>query len=106
MPFSESLLASGESRVGIGSYRNVACNLAKRIRTLVFSRSTKKTLTPEGGGWGTAEMRATERIFVYLQILSACALALAHGADICRSNVPDVHPRVDVHGAHTIFTRI
>ena len=34
-----------------------------------------------GGEWGTPEMRATEKIFIYLQILSACALAFAHGAN-------------------------
>ena len=45
-------------------------------------------------------------VIVYMQILSACALALAHGANIRRSNVPDVHLQVDVHDAHTILTRI
>ncbi|MFP6633956.1 MAG: anion permease [Planctomycetota bacterium] len=33
------------------------------------------------GKWGTPQMRATERIFVYLQILSACTVAFAHGAN-------------------------
>ena len=41
--------------------------------------STEKT---EGAGaWGTPQMRATEKIFVYLQILSACTVAFAHGAN-------------------------
>ena len=33
------------------------------------------------GTWGTPQMRATEKIFVYLQILSACTVAFAHGAN-------------------------
>jgi phosphate/sulfate permease len=32
-------------------------------------------------GWGTPEMRVTEKIFAYLQIISACAVAFAHGAN-------------------------
>ena len=35
----------------------------------------------DAGKWGTPQMRATERIFVYLQILSACTVAFAHGAN-------------------------
>lgn len=31
--------------------------------------------------WGTPQMRTTERIFAYLQIISACAVAFAHGAN-------------------------
>ena len=33
------------------------------------------------GVWGNPQMRATEKIFVYLQILSACTVAFAHGAN-------------------------
>ena len=33
------------------------------------------------GAWGTPQMRATEKIFIYLQILSACTVAFAHGAN-------------------------
>ncbi|MBN1443171.1 MAG: inorganic phosphate transporter [Planctomycetes bacterium] len=41
----------------------------------------------QAGDWGTPEMKATERIFVYLQILSACALAFAHGANDVANSV-------------------
>ncbi len=39
--------------------------------------------------WGTPQIRATEKIFVYLQILSACTVAFAHGAnDVANSIGP------------------
>tara|TARA_B100000809_G_scaffold257685_1_gene299688 strand:- start:206 stop:1741 length:1536 start_codon:yes stop_codon:yes gene_type:complete len=37
--------------------------------------------TGSSGMWGNPQMRATEKIFVYLQILSACTVAFAHGAN-------------------------
>ena len=54
----------------------------KGIQTRMESLENRLSKTKaESGGWATPEMRATEKIFVYLQILSACALAFAHGAN-------------------------
>ncbi len=46
-----------------------------------LQNSVEETTTPPAGSWGTPEMRATEKIFAYLQIISACAVAFAHGAN-------------------------
>jgi PiT family inorganic phosphate transporter len=54
----------------------------KGIQTRMEALESRLSVTKErSGGWATPEMRATEKIFVYLQILSACALAFAHGAN-------------------------
>ncbi len=54
----------------------------KTIETRMEALENRLSKTKEqSGGYATPEMRATEKIFVYLQILSACALAFAHGAN-------------------------
>ena len=55
----------------------------KDLRDQVGKLQTQVTENhgPPGPTWGTPEMRAVERIFVFLQILSACAVAFAHGAN-------------------------
>lgn len=60
--------------------------LQDRLKTLADRAEAIETQVLEANGalvgqWGTPEMRATERIFGYLQILSACAVAFAHGAN-------------------------
>jgi len=43
--------------------------------------SVVETDVSDVGKWGTPEIRTTEKIFAYLQIISACAVAFAHGAN-------------------------
>ena len=40
-----------------------------------------RTSGPAGGFSGAPQIRTTEKIFAYLQIISACAVAFAHGAN-------------------------
>jgi phosphate/sulfate permease len=64
-------IADGETETDLETIRENLEQLETRL-------TDDKSL---GHEWGTPEMRATEQIFVYLQILSACALAFAHGAN-------------------------
>lgn len=66
-----SLVATGEVLEGIGRLR----------RDIATLRDQVHVPEPRGGSWGTPELRSVERIFIYLQILSACAVAFAHGAN-------------------------
>ena len=48
---------------------------------LAAVRSSIADHTPRSPGWATPELRSVEKVFVYLQILSACSVAFAHGAN-------------------------
>ncbi|MEC7774653.1 MAG: inorganic phosphate transporter [Planctomycetota bacterium] len=73
-----SMLATGE--VG-GKLESLGAKI-EELSAEVEEQDRPPTGKTEGAGvWGTPQMRATERIFVYLQILSACTVAFAHGAN-------------------------
>ena len=71
-----TVIADGDVEEKLGSLEGQIADLSTQLEeqeTSVKSSGADK--------WGTPQMRATERIFVYLQILSACTVAFAHGAN-------------------------
>ncbi len=73
-----SMLATGEVE---GKLESLGAKI-EELSAEVEEQDRPPTEKTEGAGvWGTPQMRATERIFVYLQILSACTVAFAHGAN-------------------------
>ena len=73
-----SMLATGEVE---GKLESLSAKI-EELSAEVEEQDRPPTGKTEGAGvWGTPQMRATERIFVYLQILSACTVAFAHGAN-------------------------
>lgn len=70
--------------IATGSVEDELKGIQIRMESLETRLSKTKA---QSGGWATPEMRATEKIFVYLQILSACALAFAHGANDVANSV-------------------
>ena len=71
-----TIIADGDVEEKLGS-------LGGKIEALSTQlEEQESSIKSSGAGkWGTPQMRATERIFVYLQILSACTVAFAHGAN-------------------------
>ncbi|HLU47978.1 MAG TPA: inorganic phosphate transporter, partial [Planctomycetota bacterium] len=65
------VIATGEIREGLRRIRNDFATLRGQI------------VLPErrGPDWGTSELRSVEQMFTYLQVMSACAVAFAHGAN-------------------------
>ena len=73
-----SMLATGEVE---GKLESLSAKI-EELSAEVEEQDRPPTGKTEGAGvWGTPQMRATEKIFVYLQILSACTVAFAHGAN-------------------------
>ena len=71
-----TVIADGDVEEKLGS-------LGGQIEELSSQLKEQESSVKSSGAdkWGTPQMRATERIFVYLQILSACTVAFAHGAN-------------------------
>ena len=71
-----TIIADGDVEEKLGS-------LGGKIEALSTQLEEQESSVKSSGAgkWGTPQMRATERIFVYLQILSACTVAFAHGAN-------------------------
>ncbi|MEE3199482.1 MAG: inorganic phosphate transporter, partial [Planctomycetota bacterium] len=74
-----SMLATGDVEGKLASLGSEIEALSAQLEEPAGKAEEGKT---EGVGmWGNPQMRATEKIFVYLQILSACTVAFAHGAN-------------------------
>ncbi|MCZ6795673.1 MAG: inorganic phosphate transporter [Planctomycetota bacterium] len=67
-----AVVATGDVQDGVETLKKQIAKLKERV---------SDSASPRGSRWGTPELRTVERIFVYLQILSACAVAFAHGAN-------------------------
>ena len=71
-----TVIADGDVEKKLGSLQGQIADLSTQLE------EQESSVKSSGAGkWGTPQMRATERIFVYLQILSACTVAFAHGAN-------------------------
>ena len=71
-----TVIADGDVEEKLGSLEGQIADLSTQLE------EQESSVKSSGAGkWGTPQMRATERIFVYLQILSACTVAFAHGAN-------------------------
>ena len=71
-----AIIADGDVEEKLGSLGGKIEDLSTQLE------EQESSVKSSGAGkWGTPQMRATERIFVYLQILSACTVAFAHGAN-------------------------
>ena len=73
-----SMLATGD--VG-GKLEALGSEIEGLSAQLEEQDNVEEGKTEGAGVWGNPQMRATEKIFVYLQILSACTVAFAHGAN-------------------------
>ena len=71
-----TVIADGDVEEKLGSLGGKIEDLSTQI-----DEQEASVKSSDAGKWGTPQMRATERIFVYLQILSACTVAFAHGAN-------------------------
>ncbi|MFP6738856.1 MAG: inorganic phosphate transporter, partial [Planctomycetota bacterium] len=71
-----TVIADGDIEEKLGSLEGQIADLSTQLE------EQEASVKSSGAGkWGTPQMRATEQIFVYLQILSACTVAFAHGAN-------------------------
>jgi len=73
-----SMLATGEVE---GKLESLGARIEELSAEVEEQDQPPAGKTEGAGAWGTPQMRATEKIFVYLQILSACTVAFAHGAN-------------------------
>ena len=71
-----TVIADGDVEEKLGSLEGEITDLSTQL-----DEQESSAKSSGAGKWGTPQMRATERIFVYLQILSACTVAFAHGAN-------------------------